>query len=123
MDHIPESKIASEISIAKEKVSFNINNAVPNLPIFENLKSAVPAETAKVLPSVLPTVPEPVKSAKHENAIVELKTYISTVLQSKLDEISHSVTQRISEQEHLAKKIQAEELKRGAQAPAGKGKK
>lgn len=128
MDHIPEplaTKTASspDISFPKEKVSFTVNVIGPN-QLSDNLKNAAPVENTKVVPAALPTAPEPpVKSAKHENAISELKTYITTVLQSKLDEITHTVTQKISEQEHITKKNQAEELEKKRGAPVAKGKK
>jgi hypothetical protein len=72
--------------------------------------------------SLIENIPiqEPKRSPKHEAAIMELKNYISQVLQSKMEEIKSSVAQKIIEQDPPIQKGSKADEDKKKQAPKKK---
>ncbi|KAJ3276398.1 hypothetical protein HDV01_005021 [Terramyces sp. JEL0728] len=85
----------------------------------EKTEEPIPAQ--EVLQEVEEQVePPPLLSPKHEAAINELKSYITSVLVTKLDEIKTTVSQKIAAQEEAANAKTKEDDKK---KPIGKPKK
>ncbi|KAJ3313874.1 hypothetical protein HDV04_001435 [Boothiomyces sp. JEL0838] len=67
---------------------------------------------------VVPEEELPFKSPKHEAAVNELKSYITLVLSTKLDEIKATVSQKITAQEEMAnQKLKEDEKKKAGGKP------